>query len=61
MTSTEPVGPTEFSWGRGPQSPPDEGAIPTNAEKLRSLYRNDQPDRNLDSGAVADYDDYIRE
>lgn len=61
MTNAEPIGPTEFSWGRGLQSPPDEGAIPTNAEKLRSLYRNDQPDRNLDSGAVADYDDYIRE
>lgn len=61
MTDVEPVGPTEFSWGRGVQAPEDEGAIPSNAEKLRALYRNDMPDRNLDAGAVADYADYIRE
>lgn len=58
---TEPVGPTEFSWGRGVQAPPDEGAVPTGREKLRAIWRNDQPDRNLDPGAEANFDDYIRE
>lgn len=58
---TEPVGPSEFNWGRGLQAPESEGAIPTNREKLRALFRNDQPDRNTDPGAEATYDDYIRE
>jgi hypothetical protein len=61
MTNIEPVGPTEFSWGRGLQAPEDEGAIPSNREKLRALWRNDQDDRNLDAGATADYVDYTRE
>lgn len=61
MTNIEPVGATEFSWGRGLQAPESEGAIPNNREKLRALWRNDQDDRNLDAGAVADYDDYTRE
>lgn len=58
---TEPIGPTEFSYGRGVQAPPDEGAVPTGREQLRALWRNDQPDRNLDPGAVPTYDDYVRE
>lgn len=58
---TEPTGPTEFSWGRGLQSPPDEGAVPTAREQLRAIWRNDQPDRNLDPGAEATFDDYVRE
>lgn len=61
MTGVEPSGPSEFSWGRGLQSPPELGAIPSNREKLRALYRNDQNDRNLNAGAVPNYDDYVRE
>lgn len=58
---SEPTGPTEFSWGRGVQSPPSEGAVPTGREELRALWRNDQPDRNLDPGAVPTVEDYVRE
>lgn len=58
---TEPQGPSEFSWGRGLQAPPDEGAVPTVREQLRAMWRNDQPDRNLDPGAVPTFDDYVRE
>lgn len=61
MTSAEPQGPTEFSWGRGLQAPPELGAVPSVREQHRAILRNDQSDRNLDSGAVADYGDYVRE
>lgn len=58
---TEPAGPSEFSWGRGLQAPESEGAVPTAREKLRAIFRNDLPDRNLDPGAEATFDDYTRE
>lgn len=58
---SEPIGPSEFSWGRGLESPPSEGAIPKTHEVLRAVWRNDQPDRNLDPGAVASVEDYVRE
>lgn len=61
MTDVEPVGPSEFSWGRGLQSPPDLGGVPTVRDQLRATFRNDLPDRNLDPGAVPTYEDYIRE
>lgn len=61
MTNVEPTGPTEFSWGRGLQAPEELGAVPGPREKLRALFRNDQADRNLDAGAVPNYDDYTRE
>lgn len=61
MTNSEPVGPSEFSWGRGVQAPVDEGAVPSLREQHRALLRNDQDDRNLDPGAEANFDGYIRE
>lgn len=61
MTDVEPVGPSEFSWGRGPQSPPELGAVPNVREQLRAVFRNDLPDRSLDPGAVPTYEDYVRE
>lgn len=60
MTSFEPAE-SEFSWGKGLQSPPELGAIPSVREQHRAILRNDQDDRNLDPGAVANYDDYVRE
>ena len=61
MTDVEPVGPSEFSWGRGQMSPPELGGVPKGRDVLRSLYRNDQDPKNLDVGAVPNYDEDVRE
>lgn len=60
----EPKGPTEFSWGRGIQAPPSEGAVPSTAEQHRALLAAGRKGRSEDPGATADaamLEDYVRE
>lgn len=61
MTNLEPKGPTEFSWGRGVQPPPEFGAIPTLAERHRAVLAAGMRGRSEDPAATANYDDYVRE
>lgn len=61
MTDVEPVGPSEFSWGRGMMPAPENGGVPTGRDALRALYRNDQDPNNLDPGATPNYEPDVRE
>jgi hypothetical protein len=61
VTDVEPIGPSEFSWGRGQMPNPEDGGVPKGRDKLRALYRNDQDPTNLDAGAVDNYEPDVRE
>jgi len=55
---TEPVGPSEFSHGRGLMVPIDL-ADPTQSEQLHAVYRTNSADPG--DTAEAHYEDWVRE